>query len=948
MRSAPILALFALAALLVGSAAAQKTAPPPQKPSPSAMKQARKAFRDGQRAEQRGDWPLAFDHYSHAAADWPANLDYKLRESLARFHLVQERVNAAERDAAAGRLASARQELGAALALEPGYPIARQRLAQIDQMLAHRSPIERKAIGKMPQVKPAPGVRSFDYRGDTEGAYQEIARQFAVAVAFDPELPHRRIRFRVKDVDFPTALRLVGQMTGTFWRPLGPRLFFVAANTPAKVREYGPSIQRTLLLAASQTPSEMEQTTRIIRDIAGLRQTQLDVGAHTLLLRGAPDQVALAAQLAREIEQPRGEILLELDILEVDRNLARQLGITPPSSATAYTVSPSQIEQAQQSAQGLIDVLTQIFGQPSALAGLSTGQIQALAGAGQLSAATLVPPLVAFGGGKSTFFATLPGAVAQLAETLNLVRSGQHMLLRAEDGEPSSFFVGDRFPVSLASLSSSLTSPALVPQVGAAQFPRSDFPTGMKPVAVAAADFNGDTFADLAVANQDDNTVSVLLNNGSGSFSPGQVIDVQAAPSAVVTGDFNGDGNVDLAVAARDANLVSILGGNGDGTFSLIREIAVDKSPVAIATGDFDGDGHLDLAVVNRDANTVSLLLGNGDGSFQPQFEIPVGATPVALATGDFNADGSLDLAVVDQNDNAVLVLLGNGDGTFRRGSSFATGDTPTGVAAADFSGDTKVDLAVANQNDNTVSLLLGNGDGSFQSKIDFQAGNGPVAIVAADFNLDGVADLAVADENDNQVSVLVNNGQGDFGIRLPVDTGNSPDALASADFDKNGFQDLAAANQVDNTVSVILNDISLVPGSQVAGQIPYPGFQFVDLGLKVTMTPRLHPNGDVTLKMKVEIHGLTPQDVNGIPILTSRSFEQVVRLKEGQPTLLASALQPRESLTLTGWPGLASLAARNRTTQDTELVVIARPRLVRLPRHQARTIFAGIGRGQP
>ncbi|HEV2388906.1 MAG TPA: FG-GAP-like repeat-containing protein [Candidatus Acidoferrales bacterium] len=943
MLQVRIAALVALAGSVLAVAAAPKRLPGSKSIPARQIKQARQQYDAGRRAEQRGDWPLAYELYDRAAVATPENSEYQFRLWLARFHLVQARVTEAERDAVSGQLESARQELEDALALDPSYPVARERLEEIDQMLANQPANDAQPPPRLPQIQPQPGSRRFDYRGDTEGAYQEIARQFGVSAVFDPEMPHRQIRFQVAGVDFPTAMRLLSEMTGTFWRSLGPRMFFVTGNNPAKVREYAPSVVKTLLLGSSQSPGDMEQTARIVRDIAALTRTELDSAAHTLTVRGTPDKVALAAELVHEIEQPRGEVVLELDILEVDRDFARQLGITPPNSAQVFTISPSQLRQAQQSLEGLIGVITQVFGQPSTIAGLQAGQIQSLLGSGHLNASTLVPPVVVFGGGKTLFFNTLPGAVAQLAESLNLVQSGQQMLLRSEDGEPATFFVGDRFPVSLASLSSSLGSPALVPSLSTSSFPTSTFPTGKKPAAVAAGDFNGDTFPDLAVANQADDTVSILLNNGSGSFTAGQVIPVQSSPVSIATVDFNGDGKLDLAVANRDSNTVSILLGGGDGKFTAAGEVPVGQGPVAVAAADFNGDGKLDLAVANQSDNTISILVGNGDGTFQPQVQIPVGTTPVALATGDFNGDGKIDLAVVDQGDNQVLVLPGNGDGTFSPGHSFATGSMPAAIVAADFNGDGKTDLAVANENDNTVSLLIGKGDGTFQQEIAFATAKEPVAMAEADFNSSGFASLAVVCQASNTVSVLLNDGSGNLtnGLSLPV--GNNPDAIALADFDKNGRPDAAVANQSDNNVSVILNDITLVRSS-TATATPYPGFEFVDLGLKVTATPRLHPGGEVTLKMNVEIRGLTPQDVNGIPILTNRTFEQTVRLKEGEATLIASALEPQETLTLTGWPGLAALGARNARNQNTELVIVARPRLIRMPKHIARTIYAGVG----
>ena len=143
--------------------------------------------------------------------------------------------------------------------------------------------------------------------------------------------------------------------------------------------------------------------------------------------------------------------------------------------------------------------------------------------------------------------------------------------------------------------------------------------------------------------------------------------------SSIISGDFTGDGHLDLAIANEDSNSVSVLLGNGDGTFASPVTYAVGEFPDAMVAEDFTGDGHLDLAVANSGADTVSVLLGNGDGTFAPQVTYTVGVDPDAIVAGDFGGDGHLDLAVVNNTtyggsvccDGTVSVLLGDGDGTF-------------------------------------------------------------------------------------------------------------------------------------------------------------------------------------------------------------------------------------------------------------------------------------------
>src|SRR5260370_41372617 len=223
-------------------------------------------------------------------------------------------------------------------------------------------------------------------------------------------------------------------------------------------------------------------------------------------MRDSPATLALAGGVIQQVEQARGEVMLEIELLEVDTNTARKLGY--PSSRTAPLI-PLSTGFADQLRQGK-DL--------AALTALIAGLFGTAGGAGGLT--SLVPPLVVVGGGKSTFLLTLPSVAADFSDALSLVRSGRQVLLRAQEGKPATFFVGDRFPVTLSLLSGSLGTGATI--AGAptpTTFPQTTFSVGNNPVALAAKDFNGDGLPDIAVANQNDNSISILLNNNKGNFS---------------------------------------------------------------------------------------------------------------------------------------------------------------------------------------------------------------------------------------------------------------------------------------------------------------------------------------------------------------------------------------------------------------------------------------------
>ena len=353
-----------------------------------------------------------------------------------------------------------------------------------------------------------------------------------------------------------------------------------------------------------------------------------------------------------------------------------------------------------------------------------------------------------------------------------------------------------------------------------------DYPTGQAPFRVATGDFNGDAKLDLAVTNSADNTVSVLLGNGNGTFQPRVDYATGARPTSVVVADFNGDGKLDLAITNGSGNSVSVLLGNGDGTFRPHVDYAVhlllsflDANPQFLVAADFDRDGKLDLAVADYAGNniwgSVSVLFGNGDGTFPEisQTTVFAGPSPSGIMAGDFDHDGEVDLAVPNNNpeDNygsfGVSILLAYRDRYYSQQPPwYSTGRNPRGGVVADFNSDGNLDLAIANSIDNDISVLFGDGQGSFWGPVNYPAGEYIQAVAGADFNLDSQLDLATANSGSNSVSVLLGNGDGTFEANVDYATGNGPNSIAIGDFNGDGTPDIVTANYASNTVSVLLN----------------------------------------------------------------------------------------------------------------------------------------------
>jgi len=186
----------------------------------------------------------------------------------------------------------------------------------------------------------------------------------------------------------------------------------------------------------------------------------------------------------------------------------------------------------------------------------------------------------------------------------------------------------------------------------------STYPAGVASWSICAADFDKDGDFDLATASGD---VHILMNNSDGTFAPDSAYPVGQWPYAIVAADLDGDGDVDLATANETSEYfayVSVLLNNGDGTFAPYLTYGLGVCVQSICAGDFDGDGDIDLAVASGCGHSVWVLMNNGDGTFPVSSNYPISTWPTSVCAADFDDDGDMDLASANQNSRDVWVLL--------------------------------------------------------------------------------------------------------------------------------------------------------------------------------------------------------------------------------------------------------------------------------------------------
>ena len=450
----------------------------------------------------------------------------------------------------------------------------------------------------------------------------------------------------------------------------------------------------------------------------------------------------------------------------------------------------------------------------------------------------------------------------------------------------------------------------------------SPFSIAQQPFAITSADFNGDSKADLATADRNNSSVSVLLGDGVGSFTSTTSFTVGSFPNSITNADFNADGNIDLATTNNGSSNVSILLGDGTGSFTATTSIAVGSSPSSITKGDFNEDSKIDLAIANNSSNTISILLGNGFGGFAAAVNFNAGNGPISVISADFNSDSNLDLGVANATSNNVSVLFGNGAGSFLAAVNFSVGTFPRSIINADFNTDGNIDLAIANDQSNNVSVLIGDGTGNFAPSLLYSVGTNPNSVTSADFNSDGKADLAAANLNSNNISVLIGNGTGTFSPSVNFNVGSVVKSVINLDFNSDGRDDIISANF--SSLSLFLNQTPIVNAYATAtvvcsgtnitltggGAVTYSwsggvndGVAFIPTATSAYTVTGTDGNGCTNTAVKNII-------VNALPIGVNAGTDQTLTCSSPTVTLIGSISSPTNAIF--SWTGLSVCGASN------------------------------------
>ena len=316
---------------------------------PARAKDKAKQFYDqGQDAEARQNYEAAYGFFKQAYDLKPKDLRFRSAYQRTRFEAAASIVHHGQQLRDQGQLDQAVAEFRRAVEIDPSLFIAKQELERTLEMIRNKENPQpqaagppntlermvREAAGPV-ELAPISNVPiTIKDTAKADDVYRTIGQLAGVNVLFDPDYVPKQIKVELNGVTLAEALEIAALESRTFWRPVTPNTIFVAQDTPAKRKELEQSVLKTFYLTNLSQPTELQDVVNAIRAVLDVQRVQQLLSQNALVVRGTPDQIALAEKLVEDLDKARPEVIIDIDVMQISKDKSRTLGISPPTSAT--------------------------------------------------------------------------------------------------------------------------------------------------------------------------------------------------------------------------------------------------------------------------------------------------------------------------------------------------------------------------------------------------------------------------------------------------------------------------------------------------------------------------------------------------------------------------------------------------------------------------------------
>ncbi|MGO9776771.1 MAG: cohesin domain-containing protein, partial [Terracidiphilus sp.] len=397
-------------------------------------------YKRGLRAEAREDYDAAFDNYQKAYAKAPKDLQY-------RTSLYRVRITASAMHITKGRkLLDAGNEQGAlteflrAAEIDPSNEAAQQEIALVRKKNGEAAPQtetslsqtegkqeDLESMGAPAELKPLSNEPlTLHMQEDAKVVYEAIGKAAGVNVLFDPDFTAKRIQVDLNNVSLLDALRIVGTISNTFWRPVTDNTIFVAANTRSKRNELDEQAVQTFYLSNAWQTTDLTDVNTAIRNLLPNSKSYPVPSQNAVVMRGTPDELLLAQKLINDLDKARPEVVVDIAILEVSKNWEKTLGIQWPSNVGIALNPPTSTTTSSSTTTTTGTTGTTSTGTGTTLYDLSH--------------------LKAY-----DFAVTVGSATANMLLTDSNTKILQNPRLRSTDGQKATMKIGEKIPIATGS-----------------------------------------------------------------------------------------------------------------------------------------------------------------------------------------------------------------------------------------------------------------------------------------------------------------------------------------------------------------------------------------------------------------------------------------------------------------------------------------------------------------
>lgn len=398
-------------------------------------------------AEARDDFDAAYEAYHQAHMQKPKDLRYKAHFERLRFQAAAAHVDRGRVLKQSGDVSGALTEFTRALQIDPANQTAEQEIELLQQQTApanSSSPVNQDQMSDQSEVLSNIGAVSGPVKlqpvsntpitlhmvEDVKVIYQAIGKAAGLNVLFDPDFQSKRIPVDLTNVSLSDALRIVGTIGGSFYKPVTSNTIFVAQNSRTKHTDLDELAVQTFYLTNAIQQNDANEVTTAIRNLLDPSVKVYPVlSQNAIVMRATPDQLLLAQKLLNDLDRTRPEVVVDVAVLEVNRDKVRNLGITLPQS---IGLTPQASPTTTSTASG---------GSTPASNATSSFTLNSLA---HLNA--------------TNFAVNISGGTLNALLTDSDTRILQNPRIRATDGQRATLKIGSKIPVATGSYNAGVST----------------------------------------------------------------------------------------------------------------------------------------------------------------------------------------------------------------------------------------------------------------------------------------------------------------------------------------------------------------------------------------------------------------------------------------------------------------------------------------------------------